>query len=106
MTQVAEPEAKRWVGGGILRKEDPELITGQGRYVDDIALPGMLWLAFARCPVASATIASPCATAAPGSSHRPPSRTSAPALGSPRGTRMGGPPGYRESALRFLSGAR
>ena len=42
MTQVAEPEAKRWVGGGILRKEDPELLTGQGRYVDDIALPGML----------------------------------------------------------------
>ena len=57
MTQVAEPEAKRWVGGGILRKEDPELLTGQGRYVDDIALPGMLWLAFVRCPVASATIA-------------------------------------------------
>jgi carbon-monoxide dehydrogenase large subunit len=57
MTQVAEPEAKRWVGGGILRKEDPELLTGQGRYVDDIALPGMLWLAFVRSPVASATIA-------------------------------------------------
>jgi carbon-monoxide dehydrogenase large subunit len=58
MTQVAEPEAKRWVGGGVLRKEDPELLTGQGRYVDDIALPGMLWLAFVRSPVARATIAS------------------------------------------------
>jgi aerobic carbon-monoxide dehydrogenase large subunit len=58
MTQVAEPEAKSWVGGGILRKEDPELLTGQGRYVDDIALPGMLWLAFVRSPVAHATIAS------------------------------------------------
>jgi carbon-monoxide dehydrogenase large subunit len=58
MTQVAEPGAKRWMGGGLKRKEDPKLITGQGRYVDDIALPGMLWLAFARCPVASATIAS------------------------------------------------
>ena len=57
MTQVAEPEAKRWVGGGILRKEDPELLTGQGRYVDDIALPGMLWLSFVRSPVAHATIA-------------------------------------------------
>jgi carbon-monoxide dehydrogenase large subunit len=56
MTQVAEPEAKRWVGGGILRKEDPELLTGQGRYVDDIALPGMLWLSFVRSPVAHATI--------------------------------------------------
>ena len=58
MTQVAEPEAKRWVGGGLVRKEDPKLITGQGRYTDDIALPGMLWLAFVRSPVAHANIAS------------------------------------------------
>jgi carbon-monoxide dehydrogenase large subunit len=58
MTQVAEPEAKRWVGGGLLRKEDPALLTGQGRYVDDIVLPGMLWLAFVRSPVAHANIAS------------------------------------------------
>jgi carbon-monoxide dehydrogenase large subunit len=58
MTQVAEPEAtKRWVGGGILRKEDPELLTGQGRFVDDIALPGMLWLSFVRSPVAHAGLA-------------------------------------------------
>jgi carbon-monoxide dehydrogenase large subunit len=58
MTQVAEAEAKRWVGGGLLRKEDPALLTGQGHYVDDIALPGMLWLAFVRSPVAHANIAS------------------------------------------------
>ena len=58
MTQVAEPGAKRWVGGGLVRKEDPKLITGQGRYTDDLALPGMLWLAFARSPVAHANIAS------------------------------------------------
>jgi carbon-monoxide dehydrogenase large subunit len=57
MTQVAEPEAQRWVGGGILRKEDPELLTGQGRFVDDIALPGMLWLSFVRSPVAHANLA-------------------------------------------------
>jgi aerobic carbon-monoxide dehydrogenase large subunit len=57
MTQVADPGAKRWMGGGLLRKEDPKLITGQGRYTDDIALPGMLYLAFARSPVAHATIA-------------------------------------------------
>jgi len=56
MTQVAEPEAKRWVGGGILRKEDPELLTGQGRYVDDLVLPGMQWMAFARSPVAHANL--------------------------------------------------
>jgi carbon-monoxide dehydrogenase large subunit len=57
MTQVAEPEAKRWVGGGLLRKEDPRLLTGQSRYVEDLALPGTLWLAFVRSPVAHATIA-------------------------------------------------
>jgi carbon-monoxide dehydrogenase large subunit len=57
MTQVAEPEAaKRWVGGGLLRKEDPELLTGQGRFVDDIALPGMLWMSFVRSPVAHANL--------------------------------------------------
>ncbi|MFL6184726.1 MAG: xanthine dehydrogenase family protein molybdopterin-binding subunit, partial [Actinomycetes bacterium] len=64
MTQVAGPEATRWMGGGLKRKEDPKLITGQGRYTDDIALPGMLWLAFARSPVAHATIASIDTTAA------------------------------------------
>jgi carbon-monoxide dehydrogenase large subunit len=66
MTQVAEPEAKRWVGGGILRKEDPELLTGQGRYVDDIALPGMLWMAFVRSPVAHANLTSVDVSAATG----------------------------------------
>jgi len=66
MTQVAEPEATRWVGGGLKRKEDPKLITGQGRYVDDITLPGMLYLAFARSPVAHANIASIDTSAAKG----------------------------------------
>jgi aerobic carbon-monoxide dehydrogenase large subunit len=64
MTQVAEPGAKRWVGGGVLRKEDPELLTGQGRYIDDIALPGMLWLSMVRSPVAHANITSVDVTAA------------------------------------------
>ena len=31
-----------------LRKEDAPLLTGQGRYVDDIKLPGMLHMAFVR----------------------------------------------------------
>jgi aerobic carbon-monoxide dehydrogenase large subunit len=67
MTQVAEPEAaKRWIGGGILRKEDPELLTGQGRFVDDIALPGMLWMSFVRSPVAHASLARVDVTAAKG----------------------------------------
>jgi aerobic carbon-monoxide dehydrogenase large subunit len=56
MTQIAGLEAQCWVGGGILRKEDPELLIGQGRFVDDIALPGMEWLAFVRSAFAHANI--------------------------------------------------
>ncbi len=59
MTEVAEAPAaaERYVGGGVLRKEDPELITGQATYVENIALPGMLWLGVARSPFAHARIA-------------------------------------------------
>jgi carbon-monoxide dehydrogenase large subunit len=59
MTQTAEPtqqQAKRYVGGGVLRKEDPELLTGQARFIDDIALPGMLWVGVVRSPFAHARI--------------------------------------------------
>src|SRR5919106_335491 len=39
---VDKPEAQRYMGGGILRKEDPELLTGQARYIDDIKMPGVV----------------------------------------------------------------
>ncbi len=58
MTQVVEPEAQRYVGQGLRRKEDPALLTGQGRYVDDLVLPGMVWMAVVRSPVAHARIRS------------------------------------------------
>ncbi len=45
-----------FVGTSQLRKEDPELITGQGTYVDNIALPGMLWVGIVRSPYAHARI--------------------------------------------------
>jgi carbon-monoxide dehydrogenase large subunit len=44
------------IGASVLRKEDAPLITGQGRYVDDIKLPGMAFAAFARSPHAHAVI--------------------------------------------------
>jgi carbon-monoxide dehydrogenase large subunit len=44
----------KYVGSAQLRKEDPELLTGDSRFTDDIALPGMLWLAFVRSPFAHA----------------------------------------------------
>lgn len=38
------------VGKRLKRKEDPKLITGNGTYVDDITLPGMLHAAVLRSP--------------------------------------------------------
>ncbi|HTZ06465.1 MAG TPA: molybdopterin cofactor-binding domain-containing protein, partial [Gaiellaceae bacterium] len=53
---AATQEATKWVGQGILRKEDPELVTGQARYVDDLTLPGMVWMSVVRSPHAHARI--------------------------------------------------
>src|SRR3989442_1902389 len=50
--------AEHYVGGGVLRKEDPELLTGEARFVDDLTLPGMVWMAVARSPFAHAKIIS------------------------------------------------
>ena len=38
------------------RREDGRFITGQGRYLDDIEVPGALWAAFVRSPHAHARI--------------------------------------------------
>ncbi len=48
--------AARFVGQSVHRKEDRRLLTGHGRYVDDVTLPGMLHAAFLRSEVAKATI--------------------------------------------------
>ncbi|MEM1923081.1 MAG: glyceraldehyde dehydrogenase subunit alpha [Nitrososphaerota archaeon] len=45
-----------YVGKGVIRKEDPRLITGRGRFIDDINLPRMLHLAFLRSPYAHARV--------------------------------------------------
>jgi carbon-monoxide dehydrogenase large subunit len=46
------------MGHSIKRKEDPRFIRGLGRYVDDIQLPGMLYLDIVRSPFAHAKIKS------------------------------------------------
>jgi len=46
----------KFVGDRLLRKEDPRLVQGRGRYVGDIALPGMLHAAIVRSPHAHARI--------------------------------------------------
>jgi aerobic carbon-monoxide dehydrogenase large subunit len=50
--------------GRMRRKEDPRFIRGQGRFVDDVQLPGMLHGAVLRSPVAHARIVSIDASAA------------------------------------------
>lgn len=51
------PEQPRYIGARITRLEDPRLITGQGRYIDDLVLPGMLHMRLVRSEVAHAKIA-------------------------------------------------
>jgi carbon-monoxide dehydrogenase large subunit len=44
------------IGTPVLRKEDPELLTGQAHFVDDLTVPGMVWMALVRSPYAHARI--------------------------------------------------
>ena len=44
------------LGTSIKRREDPRLLTGQASYVDDIKLPGMLYMAVLRSPYGHARI--------------------------------------------------
>ena len=52
------------LGSSVPRKEDFRLLTGRGRYVSDVELPGMLHAAFVRSPFAHAQIQTVDATAA------------------------------------------
>ena len=54
-----EPRTSADVGGmghSIKRKEDPRFIRGKGTHVDDVQLPGMLYLDIVRSPHAHARI--------------------------------------------------
>ena len=44
------------LGHAIRRTEDPELVTGGARYLDDLDVPGCLHAVFVRSPIAHATI--------------------------------------------------
>ena len=48
----------KWFGARVLRKEDPALLTGKGRYVDDIKILGMTFAHFVRSPHAHAKVKS------------------------------------------------
>ncbi|EFH10474.1 xanthine dehydrogenase family protein molybdopterin-binding subunit [Pseudoroseomonas cervicalis] len=44
------------IGQPVPRNEDPILLQGQGRYTDDLQLPGQLWCAIVRSPYAHAVL--------------------------------------------------
>ena len=54
---MSHPEF-HYIGQHLPRKEDYRLLTGQGRYVDDIEVPGALHACFVRSPHAHARIVS------------------------------------------------
>ncbi|MQA16936.1 MAG: molybdopterin-dependent oxidoreductase [Pseudonocardiaceae bacterium] len=63
-TSTPQPRPARYVGQAVQRVEDPRLLAGRGRFVDDVAFPGMLHAAFVRSPHAHARIVSVDASAA------------------------------------------
>src|SRR5947207_4048942 len=56
-TQIAEPTTNV-IGARLKRVEDPRLITGAAKYIDDLKLPGMAYVAILRSPHAHARITS------------------------------------------------
>ena len=48
----------RYVGQKVIRVEDRRILTGRGKYVDDVTLPNMLHAAFVRSPLPHARITS------------------------------------------------
>ncbi len=56
--------AKKWIGQPLRRIEDARFLRGQGRFTDDVNLPGQAWCVFLRSPHAHAKIAGINASAA------------------------------------------
>ena len=61
MAQIA---AQRYTGTSVKRSEDPRILAGAGRYIDDVKLPGMLHAAFVRSPLAHGRVLAVDASAA------------------------------------------
>ncbi len=55
---MREAIAGRYVGNSVRRVEDPRLLTGHGRFVDDVSFPGLLHATFVRSTHAHARVRS------------------------------------------------
>jgi len=58
MTTQVETETSGLIGARVKRVEDPRLITGAAKYLDDLRIPGMAAVAIMRSPYAHARIRS------------------------------------------------
>lgn len=58
MATTTASDTGRYVGEGVLRKEDPKLITGQATFIESIVPPGTLWLSIVRSTMAHARLKS------------------------------------------------
>ena len=47
---ILEPEERYAIGQPVPRTEDPVLVSGKGRYSDDINLPGQAYAVMVRSP--------------------------------------------------------
>jgi carbon-monoxide dehydrogenase large subunit len=56
MAAATELEIGRAIGAAVPRKEDQKLLVGQGEYMDNLSVPGMVWMAVVRSPYAHAHI--------------------------------------------------
>ena len=64
MDDSVRRESGGYIGQSVPRREDKNLLLGQGNFVADIQLPGMVHAAFARSPLPHAKIVSVDVTAA------------------------------------------
>lgn len=64
MAVTEETTSAGGIGARMLRKEDGKLVTGEAKFVDDIHVPGELWMGMVRSTIAHARIASIDTTAA------------------------------------------
>ncbi len=55
---ITEERPAAVIGTRMLRREDPALLTGEGKFTNDLSIPGALYLAVLRSPYAHAKILS------------------------------------------------
>ena len=55
-SEYIQPGKSQWIGKPVRRLEDQHLMTGRGKFTDDVNLPNQAYAAFARSPHAHARI--------------------------------------------------